>query len=253
MARHHVDEPVVDEPPAGRRLEVLGDAVVPAESLVLGESGVGDLADDVAAERPVVTVEHEDVLGRQRLDETFDVGDGTERSRELVERHHRATRSPHRRILEHELLVRCQAVDPGSDQAAERVGDVTGVSTALAIAQQRGQLLEVERVAATSIEEHRADVLGDVGVEEGVEQLRGGAAFERVEVHDDGVLTTGPRRPPVEQGAARRRHEHERLTCEAFAHVVDEVEHLLVGPMQVGQADDDGPHLHPGFDERVQR
>ena len=68
-----VDEAVVDEATARRRLEIGGDALVPAQSVGLREAGVGDLTDEVGAERPVRAVEGDDLLQLEHRHRLLDV------------------------------------------------------------------------------------------------------------------------------------------------------------------------------------
>ena len=81
----------------------------------------------------------------------------------------------------------------------------------------------------TSAEASRAEQRG--------EKLRGGVVVERVEMDGDGVVLAGRRVPtPFEVEPGRGEQEH-RQPDRPLEQVVDETEHHVVGPMQLGETD----------------
>ena len=115
-----------------------------------------------------------------------------------------------------------------------------------ALAEQRDELLEEERVAAAAVEHELAQVVGDVGGEV-VEQRGGRLAVERVEVEHELVVATDRRRPALEQRRAGGRQQHEREAGRALGEGVGQGEDGVVGPVEVGEEDDDGPLLGPAL------
>ena len=89
----------------------------------------------------------------------------------------------HRGVGEHRALVGAEAVEAGRHQAPQRVGEGVQLGRrrhavealgGLALAEQRDQLLEEERVAAAAVEQRVAHVVGQRPADQRLEQLRGG-------------------------------------------------------------------------------
>ena len=185
------------------RLDPVGDAVVALDPRRLRQGAVGDLAHEVGPERvdPVV-VDTEEVLG----DEVLERRDHVARLQVLgLLRHHldgEAAEAPAEDggAVEHLPLEVRQAVEPGRHEPPQRVGHA---GAAAALAEERDELLEEERVAAAAVEHELAQVVGDVAGEV-VEQHGGGFAVERVEVEDELVVATDRRSTSVRAGRTER-------------------------------------------------
>ena len=149
-----------------------------------------------------------------------------------------AARAQHGRILEHVALGRRQPVEAGDDQAAEGVGQVGGPRSV----QPRDQLLQEERVPARPVEQlvgHTVVQGGQAVTGETLEQLRRRLPPEGIEVDHDRVVASLGWRPALGQHRARGGEHGERQPGRRLEQPADDVEHRIVGPVEVGQHHDD--------------
>ena len=110
------------------------------------------------------------------------------------------------------------------------------------VGQEGDELLEEERVAAAAVEQ----LLGQPGAEVGAGQLaraapRPTSGGERVEGEHDEVVAAVRRVPALLHRLAGGGQHHEPPAGQPVEQRVDELEHEVVGPVQVGQHDDDRP------------
>jgi hypothetical protein len=209
----------------------------------LREGAVGDLTDELAAEGVEVALAGEQVLGQEPFERGLDGGLGQPVALPDHDLGGEAGEAPaeDRGVVEHEALVGRQRVEAGGHEAPQRVGNA-GAAT---LAQQRDQLLEEERVAAAAVEHELAQIVGDVDGE-AVEQLARRLPVEGLEVHDELGVAGDRRIPPLEQARPGGGEHDDALVRRPLGHRIDELEHGVVGPVEVGQHDDHRPLLGPG-------
>ncbi len=235
--------------PAPERLDPGCREQVPARSLGTGDLPVRDVADERVAEGVLVLARDgargeppDELLLLQRPKREPDlrgleVADGRNRVRPEAA-------ADHRRILEHELLVPLQRVDPRCDDSLHRLGQWQ-----LAFAQLPAPVVAVEKAA---IDEHADELLGVQRVplcarEQRLpelgrnERLPKQIADERARLRiaqrgkrdRDCVRTSSPRRPPLTQLGPRGADQDERRTRRPVGQMVEEVEQALVRPVKV--------------------
>ena len=170
-------------------------------------------------------------------------------------------RADDRARLEHGPLSGVERVEARRHEAAQRHRDLgraeggqsLDVDGPLRFADQCRQLLDEERVAAAAVAQHLHQLGRRPLGQEVTDEDRGGFAIERVEVDDGRVVAPGRRRPPVLQLGARRHRDDERERPEAHEEAVDQLEHLLVGPVEVGEHQDERLLLGQRDEERLHR
>ena len=134
----------------------LGHADVATGPVGLGDGVVRDLADAGRAEPPPPALDLQQAgVGEGVEDRAADVL--AERLAELDQRAVRARRPEHRGVVEHRPLVDGQLVEPGRDEGPQGVGQLEGLAAA---ADQLGQLLQEQRVAAAALVELVGERIG---------------------------------------------------------------------------------------------
>ena len=224
VERHPVDDRVVDPVAGHLLLDPLGDLGVAPGPLRLGERRVGDLADEVGAERPAVADQVEDL----HVDEAVDRGPPGRRTAgvggDLLQHVQRARAADHRGVLDHGVLLAAEAVEAGRHEAPQRLGQfgfdrgrrrplgqLPHLERLLGAVGERHQLLEEERVASAADQQRVPQVVRQVPVvDEVLEQLGGGGAVEGIEVDDDVVVAAAARRPARVDEVAGPGHQAER-------------------------------------------
>ena len=162
------------------------------------------------------------------------------RCRKPLEAHHAAAQPQHRRIVEYLPFGHRKLVEASRDDGAQRIGQLTGRAF---FSHHRGEFLQEQRVPATALIERTDEALIGNGsfhiplVELLVEQLHRelltlGLA-ERFDGNDHlGGALIGRR--PVQVGTrAHGGDEDERQTVGRHHQMFEQIEHRLVGPVQV--------------------
>ena len=236
-------------------LHPTGDAGVRSSPVGLGEGAVGDLADEVGAERPllplVAPAEDEEILGLERLEHRPHVVDPEVLPGHHLDGHHRAAAPEHGTVVEDAPLVGREPVEAGGHQPAEGVGelDEAGVGSLgrpvgadhARVGQQRDELLEEEGVAAAAGEQRVRELGAELGAGQLLEQQLRALGGERVERDHHQVVATVGRVPAILDDLARGGEDHEAAAGQAVEEGVDEVEHQIVGPVEVGEHHHDRP------------
>ena len=149
---------------------------------------------------------------------------------------------PHRRtkdggVLEHALLGRRKAVEPGRDDALHRLGKC-GVRTPFD--QRTYVFLRVQRVTTGSFQQHCLDIDREQrSIDDPADERGRVTRGERAEPDRQRVaLTCCPIGPALEQLRTSGRHDEERYVVDASDESVDEVEQCVVGPVQILDYDD---------------
>lgn len=161
------------------------------------------------------------------MEEALGVATALDRARPEDLAHHRGS-------LEQALLLRRQAVQPGGDEALERLRQRQRRSRA-ALSVEPGELLSVERVAAGALEQEQLHVGAEHRALEQVRhQARRLLVGQRLERQRGGVEpAAAPAGAPGEElrpGGADDQQGHARRPVGELVH---EVEEAVVGPLQV--------------------
>ena len=130
-------------------------------------------------------------------------------------------------------FVRGKAVEASLHETAERARKGRNPLAAVVAREQRGQLLEKERVAAAAVDELVHDLIGKRLADELVEQGGGRIATEGIEPQEHVVVLTDGC-PACGLLLARGGEEHERERREVLDGPTEQIEHERVGPVQVG-------------------
>ena len=125
-------------------------------------------------------------------------------------------------------------------RAARSAWIVGGVRTARVVGAHRDELLEEERVPLRRVHHLVASTFARRRVASAAEQAGRVGVGERLEP-DDAAPSTGarPRRPPLEQVAAREADDQDRRPVRLRRDVLDEVEHRGLGPVDVVEGGDE--------------
>ena len=228
--------------------------------LGLGQRAVGDLADELGLEREFPVFENHEVTigeGRQR---PFGPGDrlGIAQPDDGFDG---AARSDDRAVLEHGAINGRERVEPSRDQAAQGDGQVArieragaiGPDGAVGVADERGELLDEQRVAAAAVPELGHELGGRVLLEMRFDERGGGVGVERIEVEHGGVVTTGRRCPMLLELGTGCGDEHEGKRAQRGEEPVDELEHDLVAPVQIGEDEHERPCARERLEVRLHR
>ncbi len=134
-------------------------------------------------------------------------------------------------------------------QRALPIFDCGGVELEGGLHHDRRELLDEERVAAAAFEEQL-----DLGVGAAVSQHRTrkrarSIGSERVERDEDGVVASRRRRPAIFEVGATGGEQDERPRAQALEQSVNDVEHELVGPVEIG----DGEHQRSSRGKRLEQ
>ena len=212
MVGHGLDE-------FGILLDALGDrrrhTDVALRARRLRERAVRDVAHGVGSETPpTLVVDHEETLGRERR-ERLHGGSLAELVGEALQRAERTTRAEHRGVVDHLAFVGREAVEASLHETAQRARQGGYALAAVVAGQERGQLLEEERIAAAAVDELVHDVVGQLLADEVVEQRRGRIAPEGIETQDHVVVFTD-RRPARGLLLPRGGEEDERARREVL-------------------------------------
>jgi hypothetical protein len=225
---------------AGTLLEEVADLEVLPAADRLRQHPVGDVADQHVLERHLVLFaeavcaagqRHQDVLLVQRRKHLGQVG-----ARLLRDRGERALPerlADDRRLLHDLALDRVERVQARGQQRVDGVGQRPGRLGAL-LTQAADHLLGEERVTAGALGDeldHGRDV-GALGHQRR-DQLAGLVGRQRLEEdRRRGTAAAAPVRPALEQLVTRQAQDQERRAHPA-RQVLDQVEHSVVGPMDV--------------------
>ena len=161
------------------------------------------------------------------------------RSRDRRERARPEDLAQHGGILEQALLVVDERVEARGDDPLHRLRE--RIADAAALRQHPRELLRIERIPAGSQQQ-----LGlclrrqDRTVEQRGEQLRRLVGGERRQRDRRRVaLAASPARSAVEELRTRRAEHEERCVLDPLGQLVDEVEQLVAGPVQVLEDEDE--------------
>ena len=164
---------------------------------------------------------------------------------ETVERGERA--EPERlsddgRVLDGGLLVGVEQVEPRGDQPLDRLRNPLDSA---AFAQHSHELLGIERIAAGAREQFGVPLgEGRVLIEEISEELVGLAVRERSERHGQGIwLAAAPAGPACEQLGTSGTNDKQRDAGCPIDQVVDEIQEVVVGPVQILEDEHERPTL----------
>lgn len=161
----------------------------------------------------------------------------------------------HARSLQRDSFGCVDAVEARLQHAGQRDRDLRGEQTrcvdlpyvtgfdGASVDQHLDQLFQVERVASR----HAGDRLAQVGAQCGelskqlVDKLTSAGRVER-HARDPVMKVAGPTvRPPLGKRRSRGRHDQDRRVVAPLGQIREEVEALVVGPVQVLQLEDDDP------------
>ncbi len=156
---------------AGVLTEPLGERRVPSRPLGLREGAVRDGANDLRREAELSVVERDELSPVERDERILDVDHVAAPVDERPHRFDAARGADDGAVLEHRALDRTERVEPGRDEPAQRRRQLAGLQRRLgrlgtALSQQRGELLDEERVAARALAQERDQLRIDVGPEE---------------------------------------------------------------------------------------
>ena len=160
----------------------------------------------------------------------------------------------HGRVEQQLLLLRRERVEPRGDDPLHRLGQVAaGVA---ALGEHARELLGVERVAAGAREQLLLLVSAgsscrssSAASSRAVSSSASGASETRQRVS----LASAPARPALEQLGPRGRDDEQRHVLDPVDELVDEVEQLVVGPVQVLEDEHGRPLLGERLDEAAPR
>ena len=213
-----------------------------ARPLTLRERRVRDLAHELGLEVVLVAVELEDVASLELAQHRRVAAREQQRGRGG------AVRADDREVLDDAAHLDGQCVESRRDQTvqcrrqrAEPFG--AAVVRAVGLAHQCDELLDEEGVAAAAFLEERGHALVERPAVELTCQLRGRVGVERIEVQHGDVVMPGRRRPALLEIGARRREQHERKRAEPAQEPRERAEHEIVGPVDVGEHQDERPLL----------
>ena len=246
MGRQRAGKLVVAE-----RLEVARRREVSAAPVAQREGRVGDLADDGLDERVLAS------LRRSRIDLTVEEVGSDQGAQPLLEdigfeaahrgqRRGRERLSEHGRVLDEHPVLGREGVEPRRDQRVEGLRDrevaqlprrFEPAVVALdepAVGDQHPDRLDRIQRDALGTRHDRADRRLGQAADEPTQQLAHAFVVERLQVEGEEVAAAGaPAGPVVEQLRAGQRHDEDRDVEAPVEHVVDEVEHARVGPVEV--------------------
>ena len=84
-------------------------------------------------------------------------------------------------------------------------------------------------------------------------EARGGIGVERVDVHDERVVVPSGQGPALLEARSRGSDEHERKVPQALEEPFDQIEHEIVGPVEVGEREHERPAARVTFEVRRDR
>ena len=215
----------------------------------LGQRRVGDVADHFGRERVLVVAELDEVALGQEVEGDVGVEGVVAPGGELADRVERAAGADDGAVLEHVALGRPQGVEPGRHQSLQRRGEVRGGRAARP---EPGPVPPVSRSSAASsstknglppLRSWSSAMTSSFGVlaqQLGHQHLDGGGV-EWLEGERDRVVAPGRGAPAFVELGARRGEQHERAGPEIVDEAVDEGEDEVIGPVQVGEHDDERP------------
>jgi hypothetical protein len=242
----------------GTLLDEAADLEVLLTADGLREHSVCDVADQDVLERelalvgkPPAGVRHDDVLVLQRGQRFPELTVAVLRDRRQRPLPERA--ADHRRMLHEQTLEWLQRVEARRKERLHGVGQLGHVARGLFL-QPANHLLGEERVASRSLghDRHRFRVPA-LGRQQRAHELARLVGCERVE-QDRGRLPASrtPCRAAFEQLVARQAQQDER-TSHPLSEVLDQVEHSVVGPVDVLERQDQWVPLGHRFDRRANR
>ena len=169
-------------------------------------------------------------------------------------------RADDRAVLEHVALGGAERVEPRRDETragsrAGRAGErATGGAGAARLAQERDELLEEERVAAAALEQQGEHRRRRRRPSSSSSELAGRVGVERLEVSRAGVVAarSAAASAPRARGG-RWRPARTARSRQRSSEPVDQVEHEVVGPVQVGQHEHHRPSRARALEERQHR
>ena len=152
------------------RGEPVAQGRVAAGPFRLGQRRVGDVADHLGRERVLVVAELDEVALGQEVEGDLGVEGVVAPGGELADRVERAAGADDGAVLQHVALGRPERVEPRRHQSLQGRGEVPGSRAArdrararpARLAEQRGELLDEERVAAAALVQEGDDVLARV-------------------------------------------------------------------------------------------
>ena len=144
--------------------------------------------------------------------------------------------------MEEGLLLETEQVEPGGDDPLHRLRQRQLLDRA-PLAEHAHILLGVERVPARPREEGRLRLRREHGLLQQSEYELSGLRLRERRQRDRGRvrLAATPAGPPREQLRPRARDDEQRNARRPVDEVVDEVEQMLVGPVQVLEDEDERP------------
>ena len=235
-------------------LDPAGGGLVPARALGPRDLAVGDVAHEhvpegvlvLASDRRAPLGAHE-LLARKRVEGELGVGafaapnraDGAE-PKDLAE---------DRCVLEELLLGDREPVEPRRDDALHVLGQ-RQLPRRAALVEQPRELLGIQRVPARAREQRRLHLCRQDGsFEQRGEQARRVIVRERRDRQRQRVrLASAPARSPLEQLRSCRAHDEQGNARAPVHEVVDEVQQVVVGPVQVLEDE----HRRPLVGERLE-
>ena len=148
-----------------------------------------------------------------------------------------------RSVLEQTLLRRIEPVDARGDERLHGVGNP--LERGLFLGEDAGGLLEEERISLGLLEQERALRGRHLGaLEQRVREVRSLLCLERPELDGECArIAAGPRRPVLEQLGPSDRDDQQRPGAELPRDVLEQVEQLLLGPVDVLEHEHERLHL----------
>ena len=226
-------------------LDVLGDPRMPLGPVDLGDGLVRDLAHEVGAEPPEVAVQHQDLLGHQGGEQVVEPVGAAEVALHLAQPVDRTGAADDRGVLQGGERFGVEGIQAGGHQTPEGVGQLVDAPGDAAITtptvvvgpgpDEGHQLFEEERVAAAAVDEHLDHRRRWQAAGQRFEQLLGRLAVQWIDVQDEVVVPAWLGRPALGDLWPGGGDDRGRTMVEAREQVVEQGQHAVVGPVDVGQ------------------
>jgi hypothetical protein len=141
-------------------------------------------------------------------------------------------------------------------QILDRTGDRPGAVPALqhtVVDEHREQLLDVQGIALGGLGDPATERRVERGAEQVVEERPALSIGERLEMDRRGFGLAAPVRPNLEEILPSHTQEEDRRVLRPVAHVLDEIEEGLFGPVDVVDDDDEGLFPREGLEQLAHR
>ena len=241
--------------PVFRLQHPFGEVAVATGAFGAGERSVRDVAHELRLEAEGAVLDDQEIAVGEGVEHALGRVDRCERQRVGDE----AVGADHSKILEQRSLRRRERVETGRDETVQcrrKHADPRrrrGGAGVLDLADERDELLDEERIASAAFEQEGEHVVGERLAEELSSKARGRIGVERVDVHDERVVMASRQGPALLETRSRGSDEHERKVSQPLEESFDQIEHEIVGPVEVGQREHEWRAARVTFEVRRHR